>query len=112
MGGRVACDEVTVTAQLTFRNVTLGYDRHPAVHHLNGEVTSGALIPVLGFSALYFVDTCTLFATLWAVIGLPAMPIEGSAGTAPGLRAVLDGFVYLRGHPLLLMSFVVDLIAG
>jgi branched-chain amino acid transport system ATP-binding protein len=48
MGGRVACDEVTVTAQLTFRNVTLGYDRHPAVHHLNGEVTSGALIALIG----------------------------------------------------------------
>jgi MFS family permease len=76
-----------------------------------GPLVGGALIPVLGFSALYFVDTCTLFATFWAVIGLPAMPIEGSDGAAPGLRAVLDGFSYLRGHPLLLMSFVVDLIA-
>jgi MFS family permease len=76
-----------------------------------GPLVGGALIPVLGFSALYFVDTCTLFATLWAVIGLPSMPIEGSTGTTPGLRAVLDGFVYLRGHPLLMMSFVVDLIA-
>ena len=76
-----------------------------------GPLVGGALIPVLGFSALYFVDTCTLLATLWAVIGLPSMPIEGSTGATPGLRAVLDGFAYLRGHPLLLMSFVVDLIA-
>ena len=37
-------------AQLAFRNVTLGYDRHPAVHHLNGEVASGALVAVIGFS--------------------------------------------------------------
>jgi MFS family permease len=76
-----------------------------------GPLVGGALIPVLGFSALYLIDTCTLFATFWAVIRLPPMPIEGSAGTAPGLRAVLDGFSYLRGHPLLLMSFVVDVIA-
>jgi MFS family permease len=76
-----------------------------------GPLVGGALIPVLGFSALYLIDTCTLFATLWAVVRLPAMPIEGSARSAPGVRAVLDGFVYLRGHPLLLMSFVVDIIA-
>src|SRR6185437_4195830 len=35
-------------AQLQFRDVTLGYDRHPAVHHLSGEVASGALIAVVG----------------------------------------------------------------
>jgi zinc/manganese transport system ATP-binding protein len=37
-----------MTAQLQFRDVTLGYDRHPAVHHLNGEVASGALVAVVG----------------------------------------------------------------
>ena len=76
-----------------------------------GPLVGGALIPVLGFSALYAVDTVTLFATLWAVIRLPALPIEGAPSRAPGLRAVLDGFAYLRGHRVLLMSFVVDIIA-
>ncbi len=76
-----------------------------------GPLVGGALIPVLGFSVLYAVDTFTLFATLWAVIRLPALPIEGSSGEAPGLRAVLDGLAYLRGHRVLLMSFVVDIIA-
>ena len=33
--------------QLQFRDVTLGYDRHPAVHHLNGEVAPGALLAVV-----------------------------------------------------------------
>ena len=37
-----------MTAQLQFRDVTLGYDRHPAVHHLDGEVASGALLAVVG----------------------------------------------------------------
>jgi zinc/manganese transport system ATP-binding protein len=39
---------MTMAAQLQFRDVTLGYDRHPAVHHLSGEVASGALLAVVG----------------------------------------------------------------
>ncbi len=31
-----------------FRDVTLGYDRHPAVHHLSGVITAGALLAVIG----------------------------------------------------------------
>jgi MFS family permease len=75
-----------------------------------GPLVGGALIPLIGFSWLYLADTVTLFATLWAVVRLPRLVVEGSAGT-PGLRAVVDGLVYLRGHPVLLMSFLVDLIA-
>jgi branched-chain amino acid transport system ATP-binding protein len=37
-----------MSAQLQFRDVTLGYDRHPAVHHLSGEVNAGALLAVVG----------------------------------------------------------------
>ncbi|HEX7790081.1 MAG TPA: ABC transporter ATP-binding protein [Afipia sp.] len=37
-----------MTAQLHFKDVTLGYDRHPAVHHLSGEVAAGALVAVVG----------------------------------------------------------------
>jgi zinc/manganese transport system ATP-binding protein len=35
-------------AQLRFRNLTLGYERHPAVHHLDGAVEPGALVAVMG----------------------------------------------------------------
>jgi len=48
VGGHLAGDEVNMTAQLQFRDVTLGYDRHPAVHHLSGEVAGGALLAVVG----------------------------------------------------------------
>src|SRR6201995_215192 len=37
-----------MSAQLQIRNVPLGYDRHPAVHHLSGEVARGALLAVVG----------------------------------------------------------------
>ncbi len=75
-----------------------------------GPLVGGALIPLIGFSWLYLIDTITLLATLSAVVRLPRLPVEGAVGT-PGIRAVVDGFRYLRHHPVLLMSFVVDLIA-
>jgi zinc/manganese transport system ATP-binding protein len=37
-----------MNAQLRFNNLTLGYDRHPAVHHLQGQVPAGALVAVVG----------------------------------------------------------------
>lgn len=37
-----------MTAALRFSNVTLGYDRHPAVHHLDGPVERGSLLAVIG----------------------------------------------------------------
>ncbi|GAC80235.1 MFS-type transporter involved in bile tolerance, Atg22 family [Gordonia malaquae] len=79
-----------------------------------GPLVGGALIPVLGFSLLYLVDAICLLATLWAVIGLPSLVPELSGDQrpkTPGLKSVIDGLGYLRGHPVLLMSFVVDLIA-
>jgi zinc/manganese transport system ATP-binding protein len=39
---------MSMAAQLQFRDVTLGYDRHPAVHHLSGEVIAGALLAIVG----------------------------------------------------------------
>ena len=35
-------------AELRFHNLTLGYERHPAVHHLSGTVAGGALLAVVG----------------------------------------------------------------
>src|ERR1700752_1216079 len=37
-----------MTAALKFRNLTLGYDRHPAVHHLDGAVRTGSPTAVVG----------------------------------------------------------------
>ncbi len=75
-----------------------------------GPLVGGALIPVLGYSVLYLIDTLSMFATLWAVIELPALPPEGPV-TRAGVRSVLDGFAYLSRHKVLLMSFLVDIIA-
>jgi zinc/manganese transport system ATP-binding protein len=37
-----------MSAQLAFHNLTLGYDRHPAVHHLDGAMEDGSLTAVVG----------------------------------------------------------------
>jgi zinc/manganese transport system ATP-binding protein len=33
---------------IALRDLTLGYDRHPAVHHLDGDIAPGALLAVCG----------------------------------------------------------------
>lgn len=78
-----------------------------------GPLVGGALIPVLGFSWLYLVDTVFLLATLWAAVRLPALPppSAGERTGVPGLRSVIEGFAYLRHQPVLMMSFLVDVIA-
>jgi zinc/manganese transport system ATP-binding protein len=37
-----------MTALLTFHDLTLGYDRHPAVHHLKGDLPAGSLTAIVG----------------------------------------------------------------
>ncbi len=60
-----------MAAQLTFQNVTLGYDRHPAVHHLNGEVAPGSLLAVIGPNGA---GKSTLFRGLVGIL----KPLAGS----------------------------------
>jgi zinc/manganese transport system ATP-binding protein len=36
------------TTAIRFDDLTLGYDRHPALHHLSGDVGRGALLAVIG----------------------------------------------------------------
>ncbi len=33
---------------IVFQDVTLGYDRHPAVHHISGKVEAGSLLAIVG----------------------------------------------------------------
>ena len=100
-------------------------DQLPAANSLNmtvmafgaiaGPLVGGALIPVLGYPWLYGIDTLFLFATLYAVVKLPALVPDHAVGDGkrevPGFRSIIDGLRYLRFHHVLLMSFVVDLIA-
>lgn len=37
-----------MTTLVSFEDLTLGYDRHPAVHHLTGAIESGSLTAIVG----------------------------------------------------------------
>ena len=41
-GERIPIDPYLAELGLTFRDLTLGYGSHPAVHHLSGAVPAGA----------------------------------------------------------------------
>ena len=64
-----------MTAQLRFSDLTLGYDRHPAVHHLDGEVAPGALLAVIGPNGA---GKSTLFRGLVGIL----KPLAGSIVTS------------------------------
>jgi MFS family permease len=76
-----------------------------------GPMLAGALLPVLGLSTLYLLDTVALCLALVAVWKLPALPPLNGPSRRAGLRDVLDGFRYLATKKILLASFLVDIIA-
>lgn len=67
------------TACLTFRDLTLGYSSHPAVHHLSGEVLKGSLMAVVGANGS---GKSTLLKGIVGVLE----PMAGSCIVAPGTR--------------------------
>ncbi|MFJ9659925.1 MFS transporter [Streptomyces griseoflavus] len=77
-----------------------------------GPLLAGALIPVIGLAELYLIDAVALCVTVWAVYRLPALPplTAVKAGSA-GLRGILEGFRYISGHAVLLLSFLADIVA-
>ncbi|HEY1971792.1 MAG TPA: MFS transporter [Pseudonocardia sp.] len=81
---------------------------------LVGPMLAGALIPVIGLSTLYLIDAITILATIWATWRLPKLPPldrEDGVHRTGGLREMFDGFRYVAGQKILLVSFLVDIIA-
>jgi MFS family permease len=76
-----------------------------------GPLLAGVLIPVLGISALYLIDSFALLAAFGAVYRLPPLPPLDGVRRRAGLREVVDGFRYLSLHKILLVSFLADIIA-
>jgi zinc/manganese transport system ATP-binding protein len=92
-----------MAAELQFRDVTLGYDRHPALHHLAGEVARGALVAVVGPNGA---GKSTLFR---GIVGL-LKPLSGSivtSGLQPKDIAYLPQTADIdRSFPISVFDFV------
>ncbi len=87
---------------LTFKDLTLGYNSHPVVHHLNGSIKVGSLTAVVGANGS---GKSTLMKGIVGVL----RPMVGSCTLTPGKR-----IAYLPQQSALDRSFparVVDLVS-
>ncbi len=75
-----------------------------------GPLLAGILVGRFGFGSAYGLDAVSFTASLWAVAALPSMAPEGG-GRRAGLASVVEGLRFLATRPVLLLTFVVDLVA-
>ncbi len=76
-----------------------------------GPLLAGVLISLSqGFAYAYGIDAVLFTAALYSALRLPPIPPDGSPDR-PGFRSVIDGLVFIAGRPVLLMSFLVDIVA-
>ncbi|MFS2294910.1 MAG: MFS transporter [Actinomadura sp.] len=78
---------------------------------LAGPLFAGLLLARWNYAAAYALDAALFSLALYAALRLPPIPPLGDVTGSPGLRSVIDGLRYLATQPVLLMSFVVDIIA-
>jgi len=92
-----------MTAALRFHNLTLGYDRHPAVHHLDGAVDSGALMAVVGPNGA---GKSTLFKGIVGAIKPLAGSIERGAVAAREIAYLPQAAEIDRSFPINVFDMV------
>jgi MFS family permease len=79
------------------------------VNDVAGPAIGGLIIARLGLAWTYAIDAVTFLAAIAALLAMRPMP-PGREGTRPPiLRAVREGFAYLKGRRVLQSTFVVDL---
>ena len=79
-----------------------------------GPLLAGVLIATGGLPTTYLVDAFGFLVAVVLLRGLPSLPPARDAGPlrlGAAVRGVGEGFTFLRTQPVLLMTFVVDVIA-
>jgi MFS family permease len=79
-----------------------------------GPLVAGLLIGAGGLPVTYALDAVGFAVAVLLLRGLPPLPPAGAEGRlrfGAALRSVGEGFAFLRTQPVLLMTFVVDIIA-
>ena len=98
----------------------LGEDLRPAGYALQatygsfgmmaGPALGGVLIAAFGLTTAYFVDVLSYAVALVVFARLsPAPPVPGAPRASPA--SILVGLRFLRGHPVILSIFAIDLLA-
>jgi MFS family permease len=78
---------------------------------LFGPALAGILIAHVGVAWAYAIDLTSVLTMSLAVFALRPMQPEGTDENQTGLRAIREGFAYVRTNRLLQSTFVIDLIA-
>ncbi|WP_233509945.1 MFS transporter [Actinomadura craniellae] len=78
---------------------------------LAGPLLAGVVLARWDYSVAYALDAVLFTVGLYAALRLPPVPPLGGTTGRPGLRSVFEGLRYLATQPVLMMSFVVDIIA-
>lgn len=87
------------TTSIRFENLTLGYDRHPAVHHIDTTVNRGSLLAVVGPNGA---GKSTL---LRGIVG-ELRPLEGRIHTAEAIAYLPQQRDIDRDFPIAVYDFV------
>lgn len=74
-----------------------------------GPAIGGLIIARFGLTWAYAVDAVTFLAAIAAVLAMRPMPPSHVGPRPPVLRAIREGFAYLKGRRVLLSTFLVDL---
>ncbi|MDF5751596.1 MFS transporter [Spongiactinospora sp. TRM90649] len=75
-----------------------------------GPLVAGVVLDRGGFAVAYLIDFILFSAGFYAALRLPPLPPLGDI-LRPGWRSVGEGLGFIARHPVVLMSFVVDIIA-
>ena len=78
-----------------------------------GPLGAGLVLAHGDFALAYGVDAVLFTVAMWAALRLPAMPPAERAPGAPTSRLgdLVDSLRYLRGQPVLLLTFAIDIAA-
>lgn len=115
-----SCDALGAPAYRTFVSRLLPTDRIPAgvaLTHLSFQATmlagpaiAGVIVGRWGVTVCYAVDAAMYCVMLYCVAQLPAMrPTDDTAATS--LRAIWDGWRFIRRQPVLRGTLLTDLVA-
>jgi MFS family permease len=72
-----------------------------------GPALAGVVIAIIGLGATYVLDSVSFLVSLWSVWSLPPLPAAANAERA-SLRAIVDGFRWVKRHRPVLGIFLVD----
>jgi MFS family permease len=75
-----------------------------------GPLVAGLLLVRADYAWAYGMDALLFAAGLYAAIRLPALPPLGRT-SRPGFRSVAEGLAFIATRPVLMLSFVIDILA-